>query len=382
MAEGHPYSLFALSLQRALSELGHEARVSDQSIHVVNGVAPADHLAAELQAGRYDAVLSFSSFFGGVTLSNGMSLFDALGVKFVGWQLDHPIYSPHSLAGVLQGRCAIYSNPNHLRYAQAVKLPGRGMTMLPSGEPPRAPTKDYRAREWPVFVAATWNGEPQRLWEQLEDSSGKRLLQGIVDRLLADSEASLLDAFNETSAKLMLGARLGDDAGFDAQMCSFLREPLTYVRNMDRINVIRSLVDAGLPVTICGAGWEAFLGERRHVTYVGEVKFEDIPALYGNSRVVLNLNAANGACERAVHAALAGAAVASDFSQPLNELFGGDEAIGFFNRAEPGSAVDAVGRLLDLGEGEAVARKGQEKVMQSGLWRRRAQQLVDFVGAA
>lgn len=382
MADGHPYSRFVLSLQRELSELGHEARVSDQSVHVVNGVAPAHHLAAELQASRYDAALSFSSFFGGVTLSDGRSLFDALGVKFVGWQLDHPIYAPHSLASVLQGRYAIYSNPNHLRYAQAVKLPGRGMTMLPSGEPPRAPTKDYRSREWPVFVAATWNGEPQRLWEQAEDSPGKRLLQGVVDRLLADRDASVLDAFNDTSVKLKLGARLGDDAGFDAQMCGFLREPLTYVRNMDRINVIRSLVDAGLPVTICGAGWEAFLGERRNVTYIGEVRFEDISDLYGNSRVVLNLNAANGACERATHAALAGSAVASDFSQPLDELFGGDDAIGFFDRSEPGAAANAVGRLLDLDEGEAVARKGLEKVMRSGLWRHRAQQLVDFVGAA
>src|SRR5258708_39657370 len=107
MAEGPPYSLFALSLQRALSELGHEAQVSDQSIHVLNGVAPADHLAAELQASRYDAVLSFSSFFGGVALSNGMSLFDALGVKVVGGQLYHRIYSPHSLAGLLECTYAI-----------------------------------------------------------------------------------------------------------------------------------------------------------------------------------------------------------------------------------------------------------------------------------
>jgi hypothetical protein len=40
-----------------------------------------------------------------------------------------------------------------------------------------------------------------------------------------------------------------------------------------------------------------------------------------------------------------------------------------------------VKRLLDIQEGEAVARKGQDKVMQSGLWRHRAQQLVDFLAA-
>lgn len=381
MAEGHPYSHFGFSLQRALSELGHEAVVSDQSIHVVNGAAPANHLAAELQASRYDAVLSFSSFFGGVTLNDGRSLFDALDVKFVGWQLDHPIYAPQSLVSALQRRYAVYSNPNHLRYAQAVKLPGRATTMLPGGEPPRGEVKDFRSRKWPIFVAATWNGEPQRLWEQLEDSPGKRLLRGIVERLLADREASVLDAFNDTSAKLKLGARLGDDPGFDAQMRNFLCEPLTYVRNVDRINIVRSLVDAGLPVTICGTGWETFLGERSNVTYVGQVKFEDLPALYGDSRIVLNLNAGNGACERAVYAALAGAAVASDHSAPLDELFGSGEGIGFFNRAKPLTVANVVGRLLDVNQGEAVARAGQEKAMRSGLWRHRAQQLVDFVGA-
>jgi hypothetical protein len=31
MADGHPYSHFVLALRRALSELGHEAVVSDQS---------------------------------------------------------------------------------------------------------------------------------------------------------------------------------------------------------------------------------------------------------------------------------------------------------------------------------------------------------------
>jgi hypothetical protein len=382
MGEGHSYSHFVLALQRALSELGHEAVVSDQSIYAVNGAAPANHLADELMATRYDAVFSFSSFFGRVALGDGTSLFDALGVKFVGWQFDHPIYAPQSLFSGLRGRYAIYSNPNHLRYAQAVKLPGRGTTMLPGAEAPQTPMKDYRSREWPLFVAATWNGEPERLWEQLPDSPGKRLLQGVINCLLADREVSLLDAFNDTSAKLKLGARLGDDPGFDEQMRNFLCGPLTYVRNMDRINIIRSLVDAGLPVTICGAGWESLLGERSNVTYVGRVAFEALPTLYGNARVVLNLNGGNGGCERAVYAALAGAAVVSDYSQPLSELFGGDEAIGVFNRAKPATAANVVGRLLDLGEGEAVAQMGQERVMRSGLWRHRAQQIVDFVGQA
>ncbi len=378
MAESHPYSHFAKSLTRALIELGHEAEISDQSPHVVNGAATTQHLVAELQARRYDAALSFSSFFGGVTLGDGVSLFDALGVKFVGWQLDHPIYAPQSLVKALKGRYAIYSNPNHQRYASATKLPGRSMTMLPGGEPPQGEPKDYLAREWPVFVAATWNGRPQRLWDQLPDSPGRRLMVGVVDRLLADRQASVIDAFNDTSAKLKLGARLGLDPTFDEQMRNFLCEPLTYVRNIDRIGIIEALADSGVPLTICGAGWDEVLGPRRNVTYVDRVAFEDLPRLYANARIVLNLNAGNGACERAIYASLAGAAVVSDYSPMLGALFG-DNGIATFNRAKPETAANVVERLLDPRRGEAMAQAGRTAVALSGTWRSRAQQLVDFV---
>jgi hypothetical protein len=379
MADGHGYSHFASALHQALTELGHEAIISDQSAHVADGVAQTAPLVAELRSERPDAVLSFSSFLGGVTLGDGASLFDALGVKFIGWQLDHPIYAPRSLRRELKGRYAIYASRNHLRYAQAVKLPGRGTTMLPGGDLPTTPMKDYRSREWPVFVAATWNGVPQRLWEQVADSPGRQLLMGVVDTLLQDRNASLLDAFNATSAKLKLGARLGDDPAFDEMMRNLMCEPLTYVRNIDRINIIRALVDAGLPVTICGGGWQEFLGERKNVTYLDRVDFRDLQALYGNARVVLNLNAGNGGSERAVNAALAGAAVASDYSEQLDTLHGGGQGIAFFNRAKPETAAQVVGGLVESAKGETLALRGQERVARSGLWRHRAEQLVGFV---
>jgi hypothetical protein len=382
MAEAHPYSQFANELHGAFQELGHETSISDQSVYAADGVAPTHHLAAELQEGRYEAVLSFSSFFGSVQLQNGQSLFDALGVKFLGWQLDHPIYAPQSLTRALQGRYAIYSNRNHQRFAQAVKLPGRGLTMLPGGSPLATPPKDYRTRDWPILVAATYRGEPQRLWDPVGDSPGKRLLTGVIDRLVGDREASLIDAFNETSSKLRLGAQLGQDPAFDEQMRSFLCEPLTYVRNCDRINIIRALVDAGLPITICGSGWQDLLGQRNNVTYVGPVPFGDMSALYSNAQVVVNLNAGNGACERAIYAALAGAAVVSDFSASLDSLLGGGQGVAFFNRAKPETIARVAAGLIESGRGETMAQRGQEQIVRSGLWRHRAEQLTDFLRAA
>ena len=382
LSDNHGYTQFIRALDLGLKALGHEPAVTDQEPQVVNGAAPPDDLIRQLQLARYDAVVSFSSFFGAVTLQNGASLYDHLGIRFLGWQLDHPIYAPQSLTRGLANRDAVYCNHNHLRFAEALKLPGRGTTILAGAEPDPAADRPYRSRDWPVFIAANFTGEPQAVWEQMEESTGKALLTGVVSRLLSHREASLLDAFNDACADLGFAARLGDDPAFDDQMIAFLREPLTYVRQVDRIALIRALADSGLPVTLSGPGWRDYLGERTNVTFIDRwTDFADLSGLYANAKIVINLNAGNGACERAVYAAAAGAAVVSDDSADLARQFTAPDEIAFYDRTKPGDAVAIVSHLMESDAGEAMAERGQAKVLSSGLWRHRAQQMIDFLEA-
>src|SRR5262249_29159253 len=156
-----------------------------------------------------------------------------------------------------------------------------------------------------------------------------------VDRLLADREASVIDALNDASASLGIGCRLGEDESFDRDICNLLGQALTYVQQIDRINIVRALVDARLPLVICGTGWRDLLGDRDHVTYLDPVAFKDLSPLYAQAKVVINLNAANGACERAIDAAASGAAVVSDDSPDLADVFEPDQEIAFFDRGKP-----------------------------------------------
>lgn len=376
--ENNVCSQFIYALHRALLELGHVAAISDQSIDGLNGAEPIRRLIAELQATPWDAVLSFSSVFGGVTYKD-VGLFDALGVKFAGWQVGHPVYNTQCLAPTQQNRCAIYSNRNHVRFVEALKLPGRATTLLPGAEPPGGPQTAYAERKWPIFIAAAWKGLPQRDWEACEDSPGKRLFAGVVDRLLADREASVIDALNDTSATLGIERRLGEDPRFDHDICNLLGQALTYVQQIDRINVVRALVDARLPVVICGTGWRDLFGDQDHVTYLDPVPFKDLSRLYAQAKVVINLNAGNGACERAIDAAAAGAAIVSDHSPDLADLFEPDRDIAFFDRAKPSQAADAAGALLESPAGERSADTARARILQGGLWRHRAQELAAYL---
>lgn len=375
--EGSVYSQFVNSLNRALVELGHQSTVSDQSVHVVDNRAPAKHLVEALIADRPEAVLSFSSIFASLVLDDQRSLFDALDVKFLSWLLDHPIYAPQSLRRELKGRYAVYSNSSHQRFAQAYNVPGQAMTMLPGGERART-EKSYRAREWPLFIAASWNGPPERFWDDSDQSMATRLLVGVIDRLLSDRRASLIDAFNSVCAELKIEIPLGQDPAIDEQMRSFLCGALTYVRRLDRYNLTMALAKAGVPMTICGSGWGQVLGDLGNVTCIDSVPFRKLPDLYANSQVVLNLNAGNGGSERAIQAAFCGAAVASDYSHELDALFGASAGVVFYNRAEPDTAVEAVTNLLET-SGEAVAECGRQRVEESSDWRRRAEKIVEFL---
>lgn len=378
-AEGHAYSQFSYALRDALEDLGHRATVSDQTPFKTGpSSADATPLVRELAAGKYDAAISFSSYYGGTVLPTGTSMFDALGVKFLGWQLDHPIHVSGNLLNPMANRHSIYSNHNHQRFAAAVKISGKAKTMLPGGVL-REAIKPFRAREWPLFVAATWNGPPPRFWEPMPDTPSKRLYQAVIERLEASLEASLLDAFNQALRQLGSNRKLGADPAFDQQMMEFLRAPLTYLRHVDRIRIIEALAESGLPLTICGTGWAGYLGDRANVRYLDNVRFADMPGLYENAQVVMNLNAGNGGCERAIQAMLSGCAVVSEFSKDLSDGFRLGEEIAFFVRTRPSDAVAQVRTLLESDKGERMAGKGCEKAASSALWRHRAEALVGFL---
>jgi hypothetical protein len=374
LAENHLYSEFVDALLGGLQEIGQQAAVINQAFGSV------DDLAREIETSKHDVVVSFGSVFGDAHKTTGKSIFDNAGVKFLGWQLDHPIYLHHFLSKEMENRFSVYSNFNHRRFAEAVKVRGKSLSMLSGGSRHTERLNGYKAREWSVFIAAGWGGEPERPWTTLEDSPAKRLLEEITERLMNDPEVSVLDAFNKASDALKLGARLGMDADLDREIIKLLRLALDYVRKADRLNIIGHLIKAGVPITICGAGWREHFGERKNVTFLEQnVDFKDMPHMYNNAKIALNLNAGNGGCERAIYAMMAGCAVVSEFSRDLAQSFKASEEIAFFNRTCPIEVVGTVERLLDSGDGETVAQRGYEQAMQTALWRHRAEKLVAFL---
>jgi hypothetical protein len=364
-ADDHLYSVFIRTISKILVDSGHKAG----SIHVDAATTNYDVLK-RIHEFEANVVISFSSFLGSVEADTNLSLYDAAGVQFIGWQFDHPIYSVHHLMNDMKNRWTLYPNKNHAAFLSKMGVRGRESIMLAGGRPMSEAVLDYNAREIPVLIAATWNGIPKRTWDELPEGLLKDLLDKIADHTLHDPEASLMTAFDKACAELGLSIDL------DASVVRILTSILTHVRHRDRLAAVEAIVDSGVPLTIVGAGWRGHFGDRPNVSYRPEVSFENIQNLYNHSKVVVNLNAANGGCERAIYAMLAGAAVVSDFSSSYSTSGVNSDCIRYFDRARPDAISSVIGDLLE-GDGAAIAENGYRCAMGSQLWPHRLAWLID-----
>ena len=364
-APDHLYAGINRAVAASLRRLGHDA-----ALLPAPAGAALDQIALAIHSAAPDYVFSLGSFLGGVAADSGASIFDILGCGFVGWQLDHPLYTQHNLSAPMARRLSVYPNPSHAAFADRLGVTGASTILLAGGEVLDEPVRDHGDRSTPVLVVATYNGPPERTWDALPDPGGKRLIDAIAEHLEADPRASLAAACEAVRGACGLGPDL------ERRMAEPLRRLLTFVRHKDRMGAVTALVDGGLPITLVGDGWAGHFGDRPNLTARASVPFAEVGRLYNDARVVLNFNAANGGCERTIQAMLAGAAVVSDFTDSYAAMGLGTDDLRTFDRARVDEISAVVGDLLEGGDGARIAERGHRVAMGSQLWDHRLAALL------
>ena len=124
------------------------------------------------------------------------------------------------------------------------------------------------------------------------------------------------------------------------------------------------------------------MGSGSSVTILEARNYQALSRAYGEHQLVLNLNAANGASERAMQAMAAGAAVVSDYNPLLDAAFHAKSAIEFFDRSRIADTIQIVGELLQSSKGEATAERGRALVGQEHRWEDKAARIIDVARTA
>jgi len=159
----------------------------------------------------------------------------------------------------------------------------------------------------------------------------------------------------------------------------------TQVRIIRRFEFVKALAKTGLPIHICGAGWDRDLYRFKRATYHGAVEMERTASLMRETRVMLNTNGnfGGGSHERPFSALLAGAAAFSDHSRYYGEVFEEGRDIALYRWKELPAGIEQLQDLVARPEvAWDIARNGRAKVLAGHTWESRVDTILAAAGLA
>lgn len=322
-----------------------------------------------------DIIICFNAIGIELVDSNGAYILNTVRAVAVLWFVDDPAYYYNRLIIPLNNKFIIYPNPNHAGYIDLVSpaTPHRAM-LCGHPEYPLYPD-DVDSSDRSITLALSWHGEPLPFWEGVPGGNTRKIIEHTVSELRGERELCVypvLEYFFKKISGVSL-SELGANPTISMAICSIT----DYFRKLDRINLIRALGASGLPITLIGNGWENLCAEMTNIKIVKEVAYKDLHLLYLKSYVVLNMNAANGGCERAFSALASGACVLSDYSAYLDSITQNNPTVGFYDRTSCSDVAEKIEALH-------TKRKTHTQIHRIGpqtgqhLWRNRIAEINTF----
>ena len=160
-----------------------------------------------------------------------------------------------------------------------------------------------------------------------------------------------------------------------------------YARAYVREEAVRFIMASGFPFDIFGTGWDSVAEESAgNVTVHKPVSYGDIPELYLQSKLVLNVMPwfKNGSHDRIPMAMLAGAVAMTDHSRLLDEWFLKDKENGkrlvFYDIEHPEMLPEMITDVLsDDKKLSGIAGRGYEYAVKNLTWKKTAEDVIDIV---
>lgn len=353
----------------ALTRRGYRADVVDLA-----GVeAPILPLLEAASSGPTAMVLSIN-MMGEARDGLGRSIAQIYGAPHVVWHVDYILSQEQRLEGTPADTALLMVDPTQVDAVEAIfgreRFPNTGFCPHAAvGElTPVEPDPEAWAagRDTPIL----WCGTLQKLkgptWADA-DPRTRKVFDDAYDLAMSVEWMAPHEAMDQVLASR--GLDMSDPAHIGARCAA--RHLDVQVRCARRFEFVKALAKTGLPVRICGLGWDADLYRFKHATYEGAVPMTRMAELMRTSRIVLNTNGNFGAGshERPLSTLLAGAAAFSDYSRFYGEAFDEGREIALFRWNDlKGGMARLVELASDAAKAHAIAAAGQARVVASHTW--------------
>jgi hypothetical protein len=351
---------FSNSITAGLEKSNQSIKLIDLTLH-----GSTEELNRLINEKEIDGIFSFNAILGDVLPLN-------FKIPFVAWMVDSPHYHFNRLQHEGGRRHYIFPSKHHVNFINRAKIKAGSSVLLAGARGSEVSPKEWAERNHTLLLAASWMGKPSEFWNNYSQLYQIKIAKKIIEILDADRHVDVLSACN-------LAANLiGVQFKLDKSWANLASQAQNFIRQNDRIKIVKALARTGLPFTLIGKGWESNVSLGSHVNFIDDLDNRNISTYYGDSKIVININSSNGACERLFDGMSAGACVLSDHSDTLLDHFKDRKDLCLFDRRKPSSIVEAIDYVMKEGKGDLMSSRALKLINEKHLWSHRGEALSEI----
>lgn len=327
---------------------------------------------------EYDAYFTYNRTGTDIIIndSNGceINLMSTISRMNYSWLTEHPLCWYENYYNSQKNRHYITPSKSHLFFMEEMDLIGNKTIQL-FGSDTRNNLKDHKDRKYDVCIAAQWRGSEKanEFWTNFHPESQK-FFTTILNIQDNDVDKDTFNAYIKSAAVYDINL---SDKKLHAQ---FMRGIYWHARKKERINLVKNFVDSGLKIALVGGvSWKEVLNDTSNVDFYPEADHNELINIYGNSKSVVNLNAANGACERAFDGASCNSMIITEYSSLMNSIFTNNDAALNYLPSAPKQTIELLKEILKSGYSQKISNNGHQIFLNNHTWDHRASFLSDLL---
>lgn len=349
------------------------------------GEALADEYVREMNSG-FDVALAFNSVGQDQTYMESDNVFEYMHAPFINWIVDHPAAHLPYLEEIIADYHIICIDKDQASYVKEYIPNVRSVHFLPLGGSNSSDyssfsVEEFMKRKYDVIFTGSHAG-----LDILSDEI--RNLPGNLPHIDSEWIEFMLDN-RKVNAKIALETVLKDNgiSYTDDEFRKYMYETsrvIPFLGAYIREEIIRYLADAGLHIDLFGQGWER-LGNLGGISIHNAVPYEESILLCRDTRISLNVMPLfkNGLHDRIPTSMLAGAAVMTDTSGYIEEVFdhsSGHQDLIIYDVSHPEQLPYLIeDSLNDVEKLFKIAEQGRIKAEKILTWDARTDELMEII---
>jgi hypothetical protein len=295
---------------------------------------------------EYAVVVDFNSMLPQMVLEDDVPYLDRLSGPFFNYVLDHPLFHYNVLNSKVKNLHALVLDEAQRDYVAAYYSKVKSVYTLPLGAT-KALYEGEKNAECRIFFPGTYD-RPEAVYEIIEASPEPlhSIMKILVERRISEPLMPMEEIFRQVLFER--GMELSKE-----QFALFMNAMYAvdaYVRDYFRKKVLDELLDAKLPVTVMGSGWEKYDHRNEHcLKREKEMPFALSFEKIAKEHILLNVSPIfNRGMHDRIPAGMANhTVVLTDTNPYLQEHFSDGKELSLYSLTTPGDVSNKAAELLE-----------------------------------